>query len=47
MIVPRPSERRQLMNHFNGNFVQAEMVKAFLDSTEYRHDSALLRNQGT
>jgi hypothetical protein len=21
---------------FNGNFVQAEMVKAFLDSTEYR-----------
>ena len=24
------------LNTFNGNFVQAEMVKAFLDSTEYR-----------
>jgi hypothetical protein len=24
------------LNQFNGNFVQAEMVKAFLDSTEYR-----------
>src|SRR5215213_329986 len=24
------------LNSFNGNFVQAEMVKAFLDSTEYR-----------
>jgi Calx-beta domain/FG-GAP-like repeat/Domain of unknown function (DUF4214) len=25
------------LNEFNGNFVQAEMVKAFLDSTEYRN----------
>jgi hypothetical protein len=24
------------LNQFNGNFVQAEMVKAFLVSTEYR-----------
>ncbi|HEX8115709.1 MAG TPA: Calx-beta domain-containing protein, partial [Pyrinomonadaceae bacterium] len=24
------------LNEFNGNYVQAEMVKAFLDSTEYR-----------
>jgi hypothetical protein len=24
------------LNQFGGNFVQAEMVKAFLDSTEYR-----------
>ena len=24
------------LNSFNGNFIQAEMVKAFLDSTEYR-----------
>ena len=24
------------LNSFNGNFVQAEMVKAFLNSTEYR-----------
>jgi hypothetical protein len=24
------------LNQFNGNFVQAQMVKAFLDSTEYR-----------
>ena len=24
------------LNQFNGNFVQAEMVKAFLSSTEYR-----------
>jgi hypothetical protein len=24
------------LNQLNGNFVQAEMVKAFLDSTEYR-----------
>ena len=24
------------LNQFNGNFVQAEMVKAFLNSTEYR-----------
>ena len=23
------------LNEFNGNFVQAEMVKAFLESTEY------------
>jgi hypothetical protein len=25
------------LNQFNGNFVQAEMVKAFLVSIEYRH----------
>src|SRR5688572_16212419 len=25
------------LNQFNGNFVEAEMVKAFLDSTEYRN----------
>jgi hypothetical protein len=25
------------LNQFNGNFVNAEMVKAFLVSTEYRH----------
>jgi hypothetical protein len=25
------------LNHFNGNFVDAEMVKAFLTSGEYRH----------
>jgi len=25
------------LNQFNGNFIQAEMVKAFLDSAEYRH----------
>ena len=25
------------LNNFNGNFVNAEMVKAFLSSTEYRH----------
>jgi hypothetical protein len=25
------------LNQFNGNFINAEMVKAFLDSTEYRH----------
>jgi uncharacterized delta-60 repeat protein len=25
------------LNQFNGNFVNAEMVKAFLDSDEYRH----------
>jgi hypothetical protein len=25
------------LNNFNGNFVQAEMVKAFLDSLEYRN----------
>jgi hypothetical protein len=25
------------LNQFNGNFVQAEMVKAFLSSDEYRH----------
>ena len=24
------------LNQFNGNYVQAEMVKAFIDSTEYR-----------
>jgi len=24
------------LNQFNGNFVQAEMVKAFITSTEYR-----------
>jgi hypothetical protein len=24
------------LNQFNGNFVEAEMVKAFLDSSEYR-----------
>ena len=24
------------LNEFNGNFIQAEMVKAFLDSIEYR-----------
>jgi hypothetical protein len=24
------------LNQFNGNFIQAEMVKAFLSSTEYR-----------
>ena len=24
------------LNQFGGNFVQAEMVKAFLNSTEYR-----------
>ena len=24
------------LNQFNGNFVQAEMVKAFIKSTEYR-----------
>jgi hypothetical protein len=27
----------QKLNQFNGNFVQAEMVKAFLSSDEYRH----------
>jgi hypothetical protein len=25
------------LNSFNGNFINAEMVKAFLSSTEYRH----------
>jgi hypothetical protein len=25
------------LNEFNGNFINAEMVKAFLDSLEYRH----------
>jgi len=25
------------LNQFNGNFIQAEMVKAFLSSDEYRH----------
>ena len=25
------------LNQFNGNYIQAEMVKAFLSSTEYRH----------
>ncbi len=25
------------LNQFNGNFVNAEMVKAFITSTEYRH----------
>jgi hypothetical protein len=25
------------LNQFNGNFVQAEMVKAFINSAEYRH----------
>jgi hypothetical protein len=24
------------LNQFNGNFVQAEMVRAFIESTEYR-----------
>ncbi len=24
------------LNQFNGNFVQAEMVRAFIDSSEYR-----------
>jgi len=24
------------LNQFNGNFIQAEMVKAFITSTEYR-----------
>jgi len=24
------------LNQFNGNFVEAQMVKAFIDSTEYR-----------
>ena len=24
------------LNEFKGNYIQAEMVKAFLDSTEYR-----------
>jgi hypothetical protein len=24
------------LNHFNGNFISAEMVKAFISSTEYR-----------
>jgi subtilisin family serine protease len=27
----------QKLNQFNGNFVNAEMVKAFIDSDEYRH----------
>ena len=26
----------QKLNEFHGNFVQAEMVKAFIDSAEYR-----------
>jgi hypothetical protein len=26
----------QKLNEFHGNFVQAEMVKAFINSTEYR-----------
>ncbi|HET6889655.1 MAG TPA: hypothetical protein VFH31_01020 [Pyrinomonadaceae bacterium] len=26
----------QKLNHFGGNFVQAEMVKAFISSIEYR-----------
>jgi len=25
------------LNQFNGNFVNAEMVKAFISSDEYRH----------
>ncbi|MCA1594672.1 MAG: hypothetical protein LC754_18990, partial [Acidobacteria bacterium] len=25
------------LNQFNGNFIQAEMVKAFISSDEYRH----------
>ena len=25
------------LNQFNGNFIQAEMVKAFISSSEYRH----------
>jgi len=25
------------LNQFNGNFVDAEMVKAFITSSEYRH----------
>jgi hypothetical protein len=25
------------LNQFNGNFVQAELVKAFISSVEYRH----------
>ena len=29
------------LNGFNGNFVSAEMVKAFITSTEYRSDSVL------
>ena len=24
------------LNEFNGNFIQAEMVKAFLDASEYK-----------
>jgi hypothetical protein len=27
----------QKLNQFNGNFVDAEMVKAFISSSEYRH----------
>jgi len=26
------------LNQFNGDFVRAEMVKAFISSSEYRHD---------
>ena len=29
------------LNQFNGNFIEAEMVKAFLSSTEYRQRFAL------
>jgi hypothetical protein len=29
--------RRSKLDEFNGNFVQAEMVKAFISSDEYRH----------
>src|SRR4029079_10770160 len=29
------------LNQFNGNFIEAEMVKAFLSSTEYRQSFAL------
>ncbi|HZI16974.1 MAG TPA: hypothetical protein VEY09_00110 [Pyrinomonadaceae bacterium] len=29
------AERDALVNQFNGNFVEAEMVRAFIESIEY------------
>ena len=36
VIVGQPDFWLTKLNDFNGNFVNAEMVKAFLDSIEYR-----------
>ena len=35
MSVECPCHWLDKLNQFNGNFVEAEMVKAFISSTEY------------